>query len=35
MIFRESSTCKSLMEETISKVVEFALLGVNERAKRP
>lgn len=35
VIFRESSTCKSLMEETISKVDEFAFLGVNERARCP
>ncbi|KAK7845491.1 putative ribonuclease h protein [Quercus suber] len=35
VIFRESSTCKSLMEETISKATEFTFLGVNERARRP
>ena len=34
MIFREQSTRKSLMEETLSKAAEFAFLGVNKRSRR-
>ena len=34
MIFRENSTCKPLMEETISKTAEFAFLGVNDKVRR-
>ena len=35
MIFREQSTRKSLMEETLSKAVEFDFFGVNKRSRRP
>ena len=34
MIFRDHTTLKPIMTETLAKVLEFAFLGLNERQKR-